>query len=92
MMGCIVTVRGGGSDAPDPVARLLEAGAEVDARNHEDETPLAVAVRRDKKAASRALLEGGAALSEEIAAALAATLGWLRLAMGVLLAALLVGA
>lgn len=48
------------SDAGDAVARLLAAGATVDARSHSGATPLCFAAQEDSPDAVRMLLEAGA--------------------------------
>ena len=48
------------SDASNAVARLIEAGASVDARSHSGATPLCFAAQEDAPNATRMLLKAGA--------------------------------
>ncbi len=48
------------SDASNAVARLIEAGASVDARSHSGATPLCFAAQEDAPNATRLLLKAGA--------------------------------
>ena len=48
------------SDASNAVARLIEAGASVDARSHSGATPLCFAAQEDAPNATRILLKAGA--------------------------------